>query len=159
MAGEFRMWRPALTVDDDPIVRMCLALNAEDPGPAPVPADNMRRTLRVLRETPLRGHAMVLEVDGRVCGYALLISFWSNELGGDVCTIDELFAEPAHRGSGHATQLFQALSGRTEPWMENVAALSLETTPANTRALRFYQRLGFRGRNLTMHWRLSSTQR
>ena len=149
------MWRAALLEDDEAIVRMCIALNAEDPGPHPVPAENMRRTLRELRQTPVRGRAMALEVNGRIRGYALLISFWSNELGGEVCTIDELYVEPEHRGSGHATRLLQSLSERSEPWLKNTVALALEATPANVRARRFYERLGFEGANVAMQLRLA----
>jgi hypothetical protein len=68
------MWRSALPVDDDVMVGMCIALDAEDPGSHPVPSENMRRTLRELRRAPGRGRAVVLELDGRIRGYALLIS-------------------------------------------------------------------------------------
>jgi GNAT superfamily N-acetyltransferase len=148
------MWRSALPADDDAMVGMCIALNAEDPGPRPVPSENMRRTLRELRQASVRGRAVVLEVDGRIRGYALLVSFWSNELGGEVCTIDELYVEPEHRGCGHATRLFECLSARSEPWLESIVGLALEATPDNVRARRFYERIGFRAANVAMQLRL-----
>jgi hypothetical protein len=40
---------------------------------------------------------VVCDVERRTVGYALLISFWSNELGGEVCNIDELFVAPVYR--------------------------------------------------------------
>jgi len=146
-------------MDDDAMVGMCIALNAEDPGPHPVPAEHMRRTLHELRQAPVRGRAMVLELDSLVRGYALLVSFWSNELGGEVCTIDELYVEPEHRGSGHATRLLQRLSARSEPWLESIVALALEATPGNVRVRRFYERLGFRGANIALQLRLSDPRR
>jgi len=149
------MWRNAAFADDEAIVRMCVSLNAEDPGPEPVPTDNVRRTLRELREAPIRGRAVVLEIDGRVSGYALLISFWSNELGGEVCVIDELYVEPEQRGNRYATRLLETLSARGTPWVENAVALALETTPDNEQARRLYERVGFRGRNLSMRRRLT----
>jgi hypothetical protein len=85
------MWRVATAFDDEGIVSMCMALNSEDPGPAPVEPEQVRRTLAKLREQSNRGRAVVCDMDGRAVGYALLISFWSNELGGEVCNIDELF--------------------------------------------------------------------
>lgn len=139
------------------MVAMCIALNAEDPGPHPVPAQNMRRTLDELRKAPIRGRAVVLELDGRIRGYALLVLFWSNELGGEVCTIDELYVEPEHRGNGHATGLLQSLSARNEPWLESVVALALEVTPNNARVRRFYERIGFRGANVALQLRLPKT--
>src|SRR6266852_1845362 len=102
----FSMWRLATASDDENIVSMCMALNADDPGPAPVQPQQMRRTLAKLRAEPHRGRALVCEVNGHPAGYALLISFWSNELGGEVCNIDELFVAPEYRGRGLATGLF-----------------------------------------------------
>jgi ribosomal protein S18 acetylase RimI-like enzyme len=144
------MWRISEPSDDDAIVRMCLALNSEDPGPRPVPAEHMQWTLLALREVPLRGRAIVLDVEGQTCGYALLISCWSNELGGEVCVIDELYVGPEHRGHGHATRLIEELAGKREPRASQAVALTLEVTPDNVRARRLYERLGFRARNLAM---------
>lgn len=152
------MWRAALERDDEAIVNLCLALNAEDPGSHPVPAEYMRRTLRELRQTPARGRAVVLELDEHVRGYALLISFWSNERGGEVCTIDELYVQPEQRGHGHATQLLQSLAAQSEPWLEHLVALTLEVTPANVRARRFYERLGFRASNTLMQLRFARSK-
>jgi len=135
---------------------MCLALYAEDPGPEPVPVENMGRTLGALRATPARGRAVVLEIDSRACGYALLIAYWSNELGGDIDIIDEIFVERPFRGRGHATSLIEALSAKTAPFASKVVALALEVTPDNLRARRLYERLGFKGRNLGLRRRCSS---
>jgi GNAT superfamily N-acetyltransferase len=151
------MWRVAMISDDEAIVSMCMALNAEDPGPAPVRPDQMRRTLIKLREEPNRGRAVVCEVDGRAAGYALLISFWSNELGGDVCNIDELFVAPEYRGRGLATALFEQLSDRGQSlWPVRPAALALEVTPQNERARTLYERMGFRGKDVAMRRPLSN---
>jgi ribosomal protein S18 acetylase RimI-like enzyme len=137
------MWRSAQIQDDDDMVRLCMALHAEDPGPAPVPPEYMRRTLRELREAPARGRVVALEIDGRVRGYAVLASFWSNELGGEGCLIDELYVEPEQRSRGHGSSLFTGLAARSDPSLPDYVALVLEVTPANARAYRLYQRLGF----------------
>src|SRR5260370_18868596 len=109
------MWRLATASDDEAIVSMCVALNAEDPGPNPVQSQHVRRTLAKLREEPNRGRAVVCDFEGRTVGYALLISFWSNELGGEVCNIDELFVAPQYRGRGLATALFGSLIEGKDP--------------------------------------------
>lgn len=98
---------------------------------------------------------MVLELEGRTRGYALLVTFWSNELGGEVCRIDELYVEPEHRGNGHATRLLQGLSAGSEPWLKSVVALALEVTPDRARVRQFYERIGFRSTNVTMQLRLA----
>ncbi len=144
------MWRNAEPRDDEAVVRLCVSLNREDPGPEPVPPEHMRRTLLALREHPRRGQVVVLDLHSEPCGYALLIPFWSNELGGEVCVIDELYVLPEHRGRGHGTQLMEGLAAGTLPWAETAVALALETTPDNARARRLYERLGFRVGNLVM---------
>ena len=144
------MWRAATPADHPAIEHMSLALNAEDPGPDPVPPEHLRRTLATFQADPRRGRALVLDLDGRLSGYTFLIPFWSNELGGETCVIDELYVVPAERGRGHATRLFDALAARREPWLAGVVALMLETTPDNGRARRLYERAGFSARNVTM---------
>jgi ribosomal protein S18 acetylase RimI-like enzyme len=151
------MWRNATPADDDAIARTSLALYVEDPTPEqPQPTEaSVRRTLAALRAEPLRGRAVVLDVGGEVCGHAFLIAFWSNELGGDVCTIDELYVAPHARGAGHATSLIEDLArGRLYP---RAVALQLEVTPQNVRALALYRRLGFDGKNVGLRRRVVRT--
>jgi GNAT superfamily N-acetyltransferase len=143
------MWRVATTSDDEAIVSMCMALNVEDPGSTPVQPQQVRRTLAKLREESNRGRAVVCDVEDRTVGYALLISFWSSEIGGEVCNIDELFVAPEYRGRGVTTALFERLADREESlWRVRPAALALEVTPQNERARALYEQLGFRGKNL-----------
>ena len=136
------MWRLATAADDPAVLAMFQALYREDPSPDPVPDDQLVRTLRVLREEPVRGRAIVLEVDGRCVGYALLVSFWSNELGGEVANIDELYVAPDQRGRGAGTRLVEQL-WRGELWGQMPVAIDLEVTPDNHRARALYERLGF----------------
>jgi len=145
------MWRVATTSDDEGIVSMCMPLNSEDPGPAPVEPEQVRHTLAKLREQSHRGRAVVCDMDGRAVGYALLISVWSNELGGEVCNIDELFVAPEFRGCGLATTLLMRLAdGGHSLWPIKPTALALEVTPKNERAIALYERLGFQCKNLAM---------
>src|SRR5690349_18452139 len=88
------MWRQARPGDAEDIVSMCLALYREDPGFSPVEAEQVRKTLEVFERQPARGRAVVAAVGDRVVGYALLVPYWSNELGGEVCAVDELFVRP-----------------------------------------------------------------
>jgi ribosomal protein S18 acetylase RimI-like enzyme len=146
------MWRPARPDEDAALIALCGALYAEDPSPAPVPPAQVAATLAALRAAPWRGRALALELGAGPVGYALLIAFWSNELGGEVCVIDELYVAPAQRSQGWGSALLTALQG--EPgalWPERPAALALEVTPGNHAAQALYARLGFAGKNLA--WR------
>jgi ribosomal protein S18 acetylase RimI-like enzyme len=147
-------WRPATPADDEAIATMCLALNQEDPGPRPVDAAQVRRTLAALRVEPVRGRAVVLEEAGSPAGYALLVSFWSNELGGEICNVDELWVAPALRGQGHATALLRSLMSGHGPWPRVPVAIELEVNPRNPRARALYQALGFEPYpNAMLRWR------
>lgn len=147
------MWRPADSGDDEAIVEMCLALTREDPWPEPVAAAQVRRTLAALRAEPGRGRAVVAAVDGQIAGYALLIAFWSNEFGGEVCIVDEVYVRPAHRARGIGRALFDELHAGATLWPGPAVAIGLEVTPGNARARAWYQRLGFSGSNTVLHRR------
>ena len=143
MNSESGEWRLAERGDDGEVVEMSLALYAEDPASRPVSEAQVRLTLEAFRAQPARGRAVVLEADGRLAGYAFLVSFWSNELGGEICTIDELYVRSAWRGRGLASRLVEALEPEGHLWPGRPVALELEVSPGNVRALALYERLGF----------------
>ena len=66
--------------DDEAIVSMCMALNAEDPGPNRVQKLVMRGVRSQSCEETHRAWPCYVTSSCAI-GYALLISFWSNELG------------------------------------------------------------------------------
>ena len=140
-------WRLAGAQEDEAIVAMSLALYANDPPPARVGAAQVRTTLDTFRREPVRGRAVVLDADGEIAGYALLVSFWSNELAGEICTIDELYVTPPLRSRGYATALVDSLLAGEGVWPRVPVAIELEVSPTNTRAAALYQRLGFRAKH------------
>jgi GNAT superfamily N-acetyltransferase len=148
-------WRECEVEDHEGVAKLVLALYAEDPAPTPVTLEMARATLRRFVAEPLRGRAVVLDASAGVVGYAFLCSFWSNELGGEVCIVDELYVAPAARGRGAATSLITGLSRRELPWFRDAVAVELEVTPGNTRARALYERMGFAAyKNALMRFRL-----
>ena len=79
----------------------------------------------------------------RIVFYALLISFWSNELGGEICNIDELYVCRHVRGNGHGKALIMSLKTENSIWPNKPVAIELEVSPHNSKARAFYEKLGF----------------
>src|SRR5262245_61426128 len=118
------MWRPAQSTDDEAIVEMALMLSVEDPGSVIIDAARIRRTLETFRREPHRGRAVVAELDGGPVGYALLVPFWSNELGGCVCEVDELYVQRVFRSRGVGRGLFAAIEDGSV-WDGELIAIAL----------------------------------
>lgn len=112
----------------------------EDPTPQGMTEEKIQRTIKTLLKHKEKGTIFVMEVGKEVIGYAILINFWSNEYGGNIVYIDELFIRKEWRGKGVATKFIQYLAKKK---MNNAVSLFLEVTPQNKRAEELYKRLGF----------------
>ncbi|MBU1243679.1 GNAT family N-acetyltransferase [Myxococcota bacterium] len=136
----FRACRPD---EHEAVAQLMLRLYEEDPASTQMTCEMALATLRRFAQEPVRGVVLVYDEGRGLEGYALLASFWSNEQGGEVCVIDELYFVAEARGRGLATWLLQALACGELPWFADAVALELEVTPKNTRARALYRRLGF----------------
>jgi ribosomal protein S18 acetylase RimI-like enzyme len=146
-------YRSVAHADHVALVGLMRQLYEEDPAERPVPAENFARTLREFETRPEKGTVLVIDRDGEVVGYAILINFWSNECGGNVIIIDELYVAQSCRRQGIGSDFVRHLIDNE--W-NNAVAVRLEVTPTNARARRLYERLGFSShKNETMQLRLS----
>lgn len=83
--------------------------------------------------------ALIIEDKG-VVGYALLSLTYSNEAGGMVVLIEELYVSEPHRGKGFAKEFFEFL----EHEYPLVKRFRLEVRKDNKKAIAFYRKLGYR---------------
>ncbi|NVJ47914.1 MAG: GNAT family N-acetyltransferase [Cytophagia bacterium] len=134
-------FRKFTSSDKGVLAEMILGLYTEDPSDKIVDIKKIDRTFEALLNEPTRGTIMVFEKGDEIAGYSILINFWSNEFGGNILIIDELFVQKDFRSQGIASRFIQHLVAT--PFNDSVA-LQLEVTPDNHRALALYKSLGFK---------------
>lgn len=135
------VYRRFRSSDREAVSGLIEALYKEDPGIKPMSREKIGRTFDYLLERPDRGTIIVLEDGPSIIGYAVLINFWSNEYGGNILFIDELFVAEGFRSHGIASEFLRYLADNR---YGGCVALKLEVTPWNGKARRLYERIGFR---------------
>ena len=78
--------------------------------------------------------------DGETAGYALIAKTYSQEAGGMVWWIEEIYVLPEYRGKGIGSAYFDYLFS-IKP--DNVKRMRLEVERENKGAVALYKRLGF----------------
>jgi ribosomal protein S18 acetylase RimI-like enzyme len=138
---------PIAPEDYDAVERMIIDFYSEggdDPGNPFMTDSKVRKTIAQTLSHPdhlkiiVFREASLSEEPGKPVGYSILSAFWSNEYGGLVMIIDELYVVPAFRGKGVSTHFIRQLAEARE-----YVALNLEVFHENTRAFELYKRLGF----------------
>lgn len=81
--------------------------------------------------------AFMFEVDGSVAGYGLISRTFSQEVGGEVCLIEELLVLDDFRRLGIASKFYEFLQCNVP-----AARYRLEVTETNESAIRLYEQWG-----------------
>lgn len=135
MRTAFRLYQEE---DYSDLRNMIFSLYREDPAGESMGEEKIKRTVAEFRKNPDKLNIYLFRRDNINVGYAILVFFWSNEYGGDILTVDELFIKAKYRNQGIGTEFFSFADK-----IKNKVALQLETTPDNRRAFAYYKRLGF----------------
>ena len=85
-------------------------------------------------------HALLLEVDGDVQGFALFHYRYSSFRGEPSIWLDDLLVVSNHRLKGYGAELMHAL--KTEAQKSLTSHISWTASPHNTKAHEFYKKLG-----------------
>ena len=107
----------------------------------PVPESYFLRTCQELAAGSPFAEAYMLEYDNMPAGYALLAKTYSNEAGGLVIWIEEVYIRPKYRGCGLGGSFFQYIK---DTYSGSAARLRLEVEDDNIGAIRLYDRLGYK---------------
>jgi len=149
-SGDLRFTVMSDLRDEAQVLAMMQALYAEDAGTAPADISSFPQTIHTLVAQPHRGQIILIKDGGVLVGYALLIPYWSNEFGGTIIYVDELFVMPHARSCGNGRAFFQFIE-KNRPF--NASAALLEVSPGNSRATKLYESIGFvRRKHATYVW-------
>jgi ribosomal protein S18 acetylase RimI-like enzyme len=105
-------------------------------------AKALARVSEDVANDPARGFILVARENGRVVGLAYVATILSMEHCGPVAWIEELYVSPDHRQRGIGTALMTEVLKRARE--AGIVAIDLEVDARQSRAIAFYQRIGFR---------------
>jgi ribosomal protein S18 acetylase RimI-like enzyme len=133
--------RPATPADSDTLVAFTLS-EALDAERRTLNRTEVRRGVAGAFDTPPKARYWVVESGGQLVAGTSIVTEWSNFRGGDYWWIQSLYILPEHRGRG----LVDIILGHLVQEAKAGGALDLRLYGYNTnaRALRAYQRFGFR---------------
>lgn len=95
-------------------------------------------TINECKKNTQKVQIKILLNNNEIIGYSILVYFWSNEYGGNILFIDELYVKEKFRSKGIGAYFLNCMEK-----IDNIVALQLETNPSNKRVFDYYTRLGF----------------
>ena len=126
--------------EKEKVAAMMRLLHEEDWSAFNLDVSRFPSSIEYIVSNPFAGQIVLFREAGEVKGYALLVPFWSNEFGGTILFVDELFVEPGSRNRGIGRSFFRYLE-REQPFRP--VAFGLGVSPKNNRARRLYESVGF----------------
>ncbi|ACL21265.1 Acetyltransferases [Desulfitobacterium sp. LBE] len=106
----------------------------------PVPEEFHSRTFAEMMSSDRYLNGYILEQENQAAGYAITAKTFSQEAGGIVVWIDEIYILPPYRSKGLAREFFQYLESHRHPGIKRIR---LEVEEENVQAISLYKRLGF----------------
>lgn len=106
----------------------------------PVPDKYIADTFDELLRSDEYTAAYILEYKGKTAGYALLAKTFSQEAGGMVLWIDELYVKPRYRNGGLGHEFFTFIKVSAA---RKYKRFRLEVEDSNEKAVSLYRRMGF----------------
>ena len=134
------MIRKISASDRETFLAFSRAFYASDAVLHPVPEAYHEATFDEMMRSEDYAIGYLFEQDGKPVGYALLAKTFSQEAGGFVLWIEELYILPEYRSMGLGRAFLNMLRNDPGP---GVKRLRLEVEAENWRALRLYKALGF----------------
>ncbi|MFA0816101.1 MAG: GNAT family N-acetyltransferase [Anaerofustis sp.] len=110
----------------------------------PVPFDHFEKTFLELQHSDCYASCYVYEEENKhLSGYTLLSKTYSQEAGGIVLWIEELFIKDEFRGLGHAKELIEFIL-HSAHGDSTIRRIRLEVTESNHKAISLYEKYNFK---------------
>ena len=104
--------------------------------------EKQMRGLRQILEAPERGCIFVARAEGEAVAMLSLLFTVSTAEGAPACWLEDMVVRPDQRDKGVGSELLRHAADRAKA--RGVTRITLLTDRTNERAIRFYQRHGFR---------------
>lgn len=106
----------------------------------PVPYSHLEATFNELIKGSPYLDACKIIYEGKTVGFALFAITYSQEAGGKVLWLEELYIKEEYRSKGMGKEFFKELFAKLP---DDFKRIRLEVEEENEGAVRFYKRLGF----------------
>ena len=134
------MIRKMTESDRDLYIEMAEEFYHSDAVLHPIPRAHFEKTAEEALKSGTYAEIYLLEYEGKTAGYGLTARTFSQEAGGQVLWIEELYIREAFRSRGLGREFFAYLEEKNTG---EIARLRLEVEADNTRAISLYERLGY----------------
>lgn len=134
------MIRKMTESDRDLYIEMAEEFYHSDAVLHPIPRAHFEKTAEEALKSGTYAEIYLLEYEGEPAGYGLTARTFSQEAGGQVLWIEELYIREAFRSRGLGREFFSYLEENNKGVLSR---LRLEVEADNTRAISLYERLGY----------------
>ncbi len=134
------MIRNLRQADKETFISMVEAFYASPAVEHSVNSENFNTTFETAMSDNPYLRVLIIESEGKTTGYAVLSFTYSNEAGGMVVWIEEVYIKAKHRGEGLGSELLAFV----EKEYITAKRFRLEVTKSNIGAISLYQKQGYR---------------
>ncbi len=133
-------WRPIKATDREEYLAMATTFYNTNAVMHPIPRSHIEATFDELMRSDTYTECHICEIADGIVGYALLARTFSQEAGGMVLWIEELYLKKDYRHQGLGREFFKCFLAQLPPEVKRVR---LEVELENEGAVKLYKSLGF----------------
>lgn len=134
------IFKPLTNLDIPRVVQHMVDFYAIDGYP--IDAEKSTKLFNEFISKPFLGNCFTINYNNEICGYVLMIQFFSFEMGGYVLLLDELYINSTFQGKGIGKEAMQFV--KKFALTNNYKKIVLEVEPHNARAIQLYTKENFK---------------